>query len=119
VFILFVLTLVTIMGTGMYYIEGPKHGFTSIPTSIYWAIVTMTTVGYGDITPLTVLGKFLSSILMITGYGVIAVPTGIISTEIAKLDKDDLNTGCDVCKDSSYDPLANYCFNCGKKTTTK
>ena len=114
VFIFFVITLVTIMGTGMYYIEGPKNGFTSIPTSIYWAIVTMTTVGYGDITPLTTLGKFLSAALMITGYGVIAVPTGIISTEMSKIDRYQEEKGCEICK-SSKDEVANYCYNCGKK----
>ncbi|MBC76602.1 MAG: ion transporter [Halobacteriovoraceae bacterium] len=115
VFIFFVVTLVTIMGTGMYYIEGPQSGFTSIPTSIYWAIVTMTTVGYGDITPLTTLGQFLSAALMIMGYGVIAVPTGIISTEMSKLDKQQEDKGCDVCKSFSENEAANFCYNCGKK----
>lgn len=85
VFLMSVLTLVTIIGTLMYIIEGEESGFTSTPVSIYWAIVTITTVGYGDISPATPLGQFLSSILMIIGYGIIAVPTGIVSVEMCRL----------------------------------
>jgi voltage-gated potassium channel len=85
VFISFILTLVTIIGALMYMIESKESGFTSIPKSVYWAIVTMTTVGYGDITPQTVLGQMLSSLLMIIGYGIIAVPTGLVSVELSKL----------------------------------
>lgn len=86
VFIGTVITLIFIVGSMMYLIEGPEHGFTSIPVSIYWAIVTLTTVGYGDIAPQTVLGQMLASIVMIMGYGIIAVPTGIVSVEISKAD---------------------------------
>ena len=84
VFILSVMTLVTVAGSLMYLIEGEANGFTSIPRGIYWAIVTMTTVGYGDITPQTVPGQMLASIMMICGYGIIAVPTGIFSVELAQ-----------------------------------
>jgi len=78
-----VVTLMLIAGAAMYLLEGEKHGFTSIPRSVYWAIVTMTTVGYGDIAPQTVPGQFLASVLMIMGYGIIAVPTGIVTVELA------------------------------------
>ena len=117
VFIFFVVTLVTIVGTLIYYIEGRENGFTSIPKSIYWAVVTMTTVGYGDITPLTTLGQFLSALLMITGYGVIAVPTGILSTEMAKIEREEAQ-GCEVCEKLSNQAEGqkpNYCHHCGKK----
>lgn len=111
VFILFVISLVTIVGATIYFIEGGKNGFTSIPKSIYWAIVTMTTVGYGDIAPVTTLGQVLSAVLMILGYGVIAVPTGIISTEMAKLDKKD--RPCPECE-SALESGHNFCPNCGR-----
>lgn len=114
VFVFFVVTLVTIVGTMMFYIEGRENGFTSIPKAIYWAIVTMTTVGYGDITPSTSLGQAMSAILMIVGYGVIAVPTGIISTEMAKIERLE-EEGCAVCKDPNSRPVTNYCHNCGKR----
>ena len=84
VFLRFVLTLVVIIGAIMYMIESRESGFTSIPKSIYWAIVTMTTVGYGDITPQTIIGQVLSSLLMLTGYGIIAVPTGLVTAELTK-----------------------------------
>ena len=111
VFLLFVVSLVTIVGASIFFIEGPANGFTSIPISIYWAIVTMTTVGYGDIAPLTPLGQILSSVLMILGYGVIAVPTGIISTEMAKLDKKE--SKCPQC-DINAELEHKYCSNCGR-----
>ena len=82
IFVFGIMTLVVILGSWMYLIEGPEHGFTSIPKSIYWAIVTLTTVGYGDITPETSLGQALASVIMIMGYGIIAVPTGIITAEL-------------------------------------
>ena len=85
VFLFGVLTIVTILGTVMYLIEGEQNGFLSIPRSIYWAIVTMTTVGYGDLTPLTTIGQFLASFMMILGYAIIAVPTGIITVEMVKM----------------------------------
>jgi voltage-gated potassium channel len=111
-----VLTLVLILGSFLYLIEGEENGFTSIPQSIYWAIVTVTTVGYGDITPVTVLGKILASIAMLTGYSIIAVPTGIISVEIskaAKSGKQSLSSCCDSCGHSEHDQDANYCKICG------
>ncbi|MEK6478761.1 ion transporter [Catalinimonas sp. 4WD22] len=86
VFIGTVVTLIFIVGSLMYLIEGPENGFTSIPVSIYWAIVTLTTVGYGDIAPQTIAGQTLASVVMILGYGIIAVPTGIVSVEISKAD---------------------------------
>ncbi len=82
VFLMAVLSLVIILGTIMYWVEGPENGFTSIPRSIYWAIVTLTTVGYGDIAPATPLGQFISSLVMILGYGILAVPTGIVTSEL-------------------------------------
>lgn len=86
VFIGTVVTLIFIVGSMMYLIEGPENGFTSIPTSVYWAIVTLTTVGYGDIAPQTIAGQLLASVVMIMGYGIIAVPTGIVSVELGKVD---------------------------------
>jgi voltage-gated potassium channel len=112
VFLEVVLTLVVIMGSLMYLIEGDEHGFSSIPRAIYWAIVTLTTVGYGDIAPETVLGQLLASIIMIIGYAIIAVPTGIISVEMAKA----TNTNTRVCKEchcADHDDDAKYCKHCG------
>lgn len=116
VFVFFVATFVTIVGALMYYIEGRENGFTSIPTAVYWSIVTMTTVGYGDITPQTPLGQLLSAILMITGYGVIAVPTGIISTEMARLDRDaagSASSECDNCRTGQT--RSKFCPECGRR----
>jgi voltage-gated potassium channel len=115
VFIGSVLTIVTIMGTVMYLVEGPAHGFTSIPRSMYWAIVTLTTVGYGDITPLTVLGQFIASIIMIMGYGIIAVPTGIVAAEIATTHDPIDDVICSICESTSHQGDAKYCKNCGNK----
>ena len=84
VFLLSVVLLVVILGTLMYVIEGQQNGFDSIPKSIYWSVVTLTTVGYGDVVPITILGKFLASVIMILGYGIIAVPTGIVSADMAR-----------------------------------
>lgn len=111
-----VLTLILIMGTAMYMIEGGANGFTSIPRSIYWAIVTMTTVGYGDIAPQTVLGQFLASIMMIIGYAIIAVPTGIVSVELARAGQVpvELST-CPGCSRPGHDPDDSYCRFCGSK----
>jgi voltage-gated potassium channel len=113
-----VLTLVLILGSLLYLIEGEKSGFTSIPQSIYWAIVTITTVGYGDIAPVTVMGKILASAAMLTGYSIIAVPTGIITLEIgkaAKSDRDPKRTLCTDCGHDKHDSDANYCKICGTK----
>jgi voltage-gated potassium channel len=114
VFLGAVLTIVTVVGAVMYEIEGPENGFTSIPLSVYWAIVTMTTVGYGDLAPQTVLGKFLASIVMILGYGIIAVPTGIVSVEIAGALKDSTDTqACTQCGGEGHATDAHYCKYCG------
>ena len=117
VFLLAVLAVATIMGTIIYMIEDPKDGFTSIPRSIYWAIVTLTTVGYGDIAPQTVLGQFFASIIMIMGYAIIAVPTGIVSAEYtANNRKTDTNTKtCETCGTETDNDNAKFCHNCGDK----
>jgi voltage-gated potassium channel len=116
VFIYFVLISTILIGSVMYVVEGKENGFTSIPTSIYWTIVTLTTVGYGDISPVTPLGQFLASFVMILGYGIIAVPTGIVSAEIAKQpnkNKTDVNNPCPDCGTEDLPKNANYCYNCG------
>ena len=114
VFLFAVLTIVTIMGSLLYMIEGAENGFTSIPRSVYWAIVTLTTVGFGDIAPQTGLGQALASLIMITGYGVIAVPTGIVTYDMAQSVKDRLDIRrCSVCKKERHDVKANYCDRCG------
>lgn len=111
-----VMTIVLIMGTIMYLVEGPEHGYTSIPRSVYWAIVTLTTVGYGDITPKTNLGQALSSMVMILGYAIIAVPTGIVSVEIAQAAKQHANTiCCPSCTKEGHDLDAVFCRFCGAK----
>ena len=94
----------------MYVVEGAENGFTSIPQSIYWAIITVTTVGYGDVVPHTVLGKFISSFAMIIGYAIIAVPTGIITVEMAK--SANVRIICPNCKGHNTED-AKYCNNCG------
>ena len=115
VFLLTVLTSVMIFGTLMYLVEGPAHGFTSIPKSIYWAIVTMTTVGYGDIAPQTAIGQTLASIIMIMGYGIIAVPTGIVSAEMVQMkSREKISTQvCPHCLKEGHDTDAKYCKYCG------
>lgn len=114
VFISSVITIVIIIGTLMYVIEGNESGFTSIPVAIYWAIVTITTVGYGDISPQTPLGQFLASALMIIGYGIIAIPTGIVSVELARA-TDEAKEKCPSCKAAVYPASAKYCSNCGNE----
>ncbi|MGK7388765.1 MAG: ion transporter [Candidatus Cyclobacteriaceae bacterium M2_1C_046] len=117
VFIFAVFTLVIIMGTVMYIVEGPERGFTSIPKSVYWAVVTLTTVGYGDITPQTPLGQALSTLLMIMGYGIIAVPTGIVSAEMSNrknLPHSKISTQvCPHCSAEGHDIDAEFCKKCG------
>lgn len=114
VFLLSVCTLVTVFGTLMYVVEGPQHGFTSIPKGIYWAIVTLTTVGYGDIVPKTALGQVISSMVMITGYSIIAVPTGIFTAELATAMRGgQLQHHCPVCAKDSHEPEASFCSRCG------
>ncbi|RDH45319.1 ion transporter [Zooshikella ganghwensis] len=119
VFLISVMVLVTIFGSLMYLIEGPQNGFTSIPKSIYWSIVTITTVGYGDITPQTILGQALSSLIMITGYAIIAVPTGIITAELAvELRREKVIHGCHNCGRAGHDRDAQHCKFCGAKLAT-
>ena len=113
VFVASVVTLVTIIGTLMYIIEGNASGFTSIPVSIYWAIVTITTVGYGDISPQSPLGQFLASILMVIGYGIIAVPTGIVSVEMARA-TEEAKAKCPACQAPIHSARDRFCSNCGK-----
>ncbi|MBC8267038.1 MAG: ion transporter [Flavobacteriales bacterium] len=114
VFLTAVLTLVIFMGTLMYLVEGKTNGFTSIPQSIYWAIVTLTTVGYGDIVPHTVLGKFLASFIMILGYGIIAVPTGIFAAEFARKTDEQISTqSCPDCSREGHEIDAEFCKKCG------
>ncbi len=114
VFLEVVLTLVVIMGSLMYMIEGPEHGFNNIPQGIYWAIVTLTTVGYGDIAPQTFAGQSLASVIMIIGYAIIAVPTGIISVEMAKASNTNTQV-CQNCNCNSHDDGAKFCKDCGEK----
>ncbi|HNQ12249.1 MAG TPA: ion transporter [Bacteroidia bacterium] len=116
VFMGFMLALVSIMGACMYIIEGGKNGFDSVPASIYWAIVTVTTVGYGDITPVTVIGKMFSSFIMLIGYSIIAIPTGIVSLELSKTiepAKKVKTKECLECKSLGHDQDAQYCKHCG------
>ncbi len=114
VFIISVLCMVCVLGTLMYLIESPEAGFTSIPRSIYWAIVTLTTVGYGDIAPQTALGQFIASIVMILGYGIIAVPTGIMGAEISRASSKELTTqSCPNCSKEGHDSDAEHCKFCG------
>lgn len=113
VFLFFVMTIVTIMGTLMYVVEGETNGFNSIPDSIYWAIVTVTTVGYGDITPQTFIGKLISSISMIIGYSIIAIPTGIVTVEISKANLNkDKQLVCNSCG-KPKDDEDKFCRHCG------
>lgn len=116
VFLIAVVCINFIMGTVMYIVEGPEYGFDSIPTSIYWCIVTLTTVGYGDISPGTPLGQFIASIIMIMGYGVIAVPTGIVTSEInrSQNQKAQAMKSCSVCERKGMEPDALYCQYCGE-----
>jgi voltage-gated potassium channel len=115
VFLYAVLTVAVIIGSLMYVIEGEPAGFTSIPVSIYWAIVTLTTVGFGDITPQTPLGQALSAVVMILGYGMIAVPTGIVSVELAReFERATVSTqACQHCSLDGHDIDAKYCKHCG------
>jgi voltage-gated potassium channel len=115
VFLFAVLSLTFILGTIMYLIETPENGFTSIPRSIYWAIVTLTTVGYGDIAPQTVLGQTLASFIMIIGYAIIAVPTGIVGAELAKSATSTNTQSCPNCSLEGHDDDAEHCKFCGGK----
>jgi voltage-gated potassium channel len=118
VFIYFVVISAVIIGALMYVVEGKESGFTSIPTGIYWAIVTLTTVGYGDISPASPLGQFLASLVMIMGYGIIAVPTGIVTAEFAKssLKSNAVSNQktCTKCQSQVHFDKAKYCYECGE-----
>ena len=114
VFLFAVMIVITIFGSLMYIIEGPIFGFTSIPRSIYWAVVTVTTVGYGDITPHTVVGQGIAALAMLTGYAIIAVPTGIISAElINEMSRDRLTIRCNNCERLGHETDARFCKYCG------
>jgi voltage-gated potassium channel len=117
VFLLTILTVVIIVGALMYLVEGPKHGFTSIPLGVYWAIVTMTTVGYGDIAPQTITGQMIAALVMILGYGIIAVPTGIFSVEIfrasSRMSAPVSTQACPSCSAEGHDADAAFCKFCG------
>jgi voltage-gated potassium channel len=114
VFLGTVATIVLIVGSLMYLVEGEASGFTSIPQGMYWAIVTLTTVGYGDIAPQTVVGKVLASVVMILGYGIIAVPTGIVTVELAQARRGPVSTeACRSCGAGGHDPDADFCKYCG------
>jgi voltage-gated potassium channel len=114
VFLFVVMTLVVIFGSLMYVIEDPDSGFTSIPRGVYWAIVTLTTVGYGDISPQTGLGQTLAAVIMILGYGIIAVPTGIVTAELTYSFKKSVSTqACPECSSEGHDPDAEFCKYCG------
>jgi len=119
IFIYFMMVSSVIIGSIMYVVEGEQGGFTSIPVSIYWTIVTLTTVGYGDISPITPLGQSIASLVMIMGYGIIAVPTGIVSAEFAsfkskKTTADKINP-CSNCGVEGHEYNAKFCYNCGEK----
>lgn len=120
VFVTTVLALVVIFGSIMYVVEGDEGGFTSIPTSMYWAIVTLTTVGYGDVSPVTPLGQVIASALMVVGYGIIAVPTGIVTFELAQASRQqNLSAGdgeertCPECGAEGHIAEASFCWRCG------
>ncbi len=116
VFLFTVVTLVIIFGSILYVIEGEENGFTSIPRSIYWAVVTLTTVGYGDISPSTGLGQAVASIIMILGYSIIAVPTGIVTVAMTRVaDRNITTAACPDCAAEGHDPDAKHCKYCGAK----
>jgi voltage-gated potassium channel len=117
VFLTAVLMIVLVMGTVMYVVEGPAHGFTSIPTSVYWAITTMTTVGFGDITPKTDLGRLISSAMMLLGWGTLAVPTGIVTAEMTaqRMTQTPTTRTCHECLSEGHASEANYCLHCGAR----
>ena len=118
VFLAAVMMIVLVIGTLMYVVEGPANGFTSIPTSVYWAITTMTTVGFGDITPKTDLGRLIASLMMLLGWGTLAVPTGIVTAEMTYARRATVTTRtCQECLTEGHMPDANYCRHCGAVLT--
>ena len=113
-FFFVVLVLSTVFGSIMYMVEGPENGFTSVPTSIYWTVVTITTVGYGDITPKTAVGQIVATAAMLTGYSIIAIPTGIVTAELAQeIQRERAAKFCNNCSRSGHDQDARYCKHCG------
>jgi len=114
IFLLFLCIFIVIVGSLMYVVEDGKNGFTSIPQSVYWAVVTITTVGYGDISPVTPIGKMLSIVLMLCGYSIIAVPTGIVTSELRHHGKN-FKENCKRCGNVEVDHDARYCKKCGEK----
>ena len=116
VFICTVLTIDVLMGTLMYVVEGPQHGFVNIPVSVYWAITTMTTVGFGDITPQTGLGRAIASFMMLLGWGILAVPTGIVTAEMTHRRFGTRGAGlvCTACGADDHAASAKFCAHCGK-----
>jgi len=116
IFLFAIMNVVIILGSIMYLIEGQKAGYTSIPRSIYWAIVTLTTVGYGDITPITPLGQTISAMIMLMGYSIIAVPTGIVTSELSFYKKNKTTTvTCTICEKINLDISSIFCNKCGSK----
>jgi len=115
VFIGTVAILVTLLGTVMYVVEGPANGFTSVPVAVYWAISTMTTVGFGDITPRTDLGRAIASLIMLLGWGILAVPTGIVTAEMTsrRLSQPSGGRACEACGSAGHPAQARYCADCG------
>ncbi|MDQ1918936.1 ion transporter [Massilia pseudoviolaceinigra] len=116
IFLSVVMMAVLILGTVMYVVEGPENGFTSIPMAMYWATVTMTTVGYGDITPQTTLGRIIASFMMLLGWGVLAVPTGIVTAEMTsqRMNWKPTTRTCPSCLSEGHEPEAKYCKDCGE-----
>jgi voltage-gated potassium channel len=122
VFLYFVLISTILIGSIMYVVEGEENGFSSIPMSIYWTIVTLTTVGYGDISPQTPLGQFIASMVMILGYGIIAVPTGIVTAEFTRTNANKTEpekNSCENCGVANHNPNAKFCYHCGHPLTIK
>ena len=117
IFMMFIMVLVIMLGSIMYVVEDGKNGFYSIPLSIYWAVITLTTVGYGDIVPVTNLGKFIATFIMLLGYSIIAIPTGIVSVEISRTlgDQTRKKRTCRYCDETFHDPEANFCRICGAR----
>lgn len=118
IFLSFVVIVTIIMGTVMFMVEGQEHGFTSIPTSIYWAVTTMTTVGYGDISPETALGRLIATLMMLVGWGTLAVPTGIVTVEMGharRVHASATTRSCQACLTEGHLPDAVFCMHCGER----